>query len=363
VISKMEMRIIACILTVVFLYSSNESVAQQFPQSNWQYNLHPENSNWDTARFKKLREFIIDSTQVTGMMIIYKGSVVFEYGDVVENSYIASCRKSILAMLYGKYVQSGKINLKTTLSDLNIDDVGGLLPIEKEATIKDILQARSGVFHEASYSGDYLEYAPKRGSVKPGSYWLYSNWDFNVAGYIFEKKTGKNIYHEIIKQLVRPLKMQDWRSELQKKEGDSTRSFYPAYPIWLSTRDMARVGLLMLNKGRWNGRQVINEWWVKEMTTPVTSYSEVNKNTPAFRGSDFYFGYGLYWWIWQNTNDPRFTGGYSALGAGGQSISIFPSIDAVVVYKTKDIYGRETAYAARFYLLRKAVQCFQIQSE
>ena len=129
----MKVRIFTSVLTIFFLYSSKELVAQQFPQSNWQYNLHPENNNWDTARLKNLRKFVIDSTQVTGMMIIYKGSVVFEYGDVVENSYIASCRKSILAMLYGKYVQSGKINLNTTLNNLNIDDVDGLLPIEKEA--------------------------------------------------------------------------------------------------------------------------------------------------------------------------------------------------------------------------------------
>lgn len=129
----MKVRIFTSVLTIFFLYSSKELVAQQFPQSNWQYNLHPENNNWDTARLKNLRKFVIDSTQVTGMMIIYKGSVVFEYGDVVENSYIASCRKSILAMLYGKYIQSGKINLNTTLNNLNIDDVDGLLPIEKEA--------------------------------------------------------------------------------------------------------------------------------------------------------------------------------------------------------------------------------------
>ena len=185
------------LLIIVFLFLQTQLIAQQFSKTSWVFDLHPEKSGWDTTKLKNLRKFVIDSTQITGMMIIHKGSVVFEFGDVVENSYIASCRKSILAMLYGKFVKSGKINLNKSLNDLKIDDVGGLLPIEKEAKIKDILEARSGVFHQASYPGDFLDLAPKRGSVKAGSYWLYSNWDFNVAGYIFEQETGKTIYGEI----------------------------------------------------------------------------------------------------------------------------------------------------------------------
>ena len=261
-------------------------------------------------------------------------------------------------MLYGKFIASGQIDLKKNLFDLNIDDVGGLLPIEKEATIKDILEARSGVFHQASNSGDNLDVAPGRGSVKPGSFWLYSNWDFNVAGYIFEKETGKSIYSEIENQLSKPLKFQDWKLELQKKGGDLTRSKYPTYHMWFSTRDMARIGLLMLNKGRWMNKQIIEEKWVEEMTRPITSYVEVNKNIPNFRGANYSFGYGLYWWLWQNTTDNRFKNGYSALGAMGQSLSVFPSIDGVVVFKTKAVYDRVTTSKNRARLIQLAVQCY-----
>ncbi len=99
------------LLIIVFLFLQTQLIAQQFPKTSWVFDLHPEKSGWDTTKLKNLRKFVIDSTQITGMMIIHKGSVVFEFGDVVENSYIASCRKSILAMLYGKFVKSGKINL------------------------------------------------------------------------------------------------------------------------------------------------------------------------------------------------------------------------------------------------------------
>jgi len=157
-------------------------------------------------------------------------------------------------MIYGVHIRSGEIRLNKTVKELGLDDVGGLLPVEKEATIKDIISARSGIYHPASYPGDFLSLAPKRGTVKHGTYWLYSNWDFNAAGYIFEKETGKNIYDEVERQLAVPLQMQDWKRSLQQKEGDSTRSVYPAYPMWFSTRDMPRIGLLMLNEGKWRNQ-------------------------------------------------------------------------------------------------------------
>ncbi|MES3017859.1 MAG: serine hydrolase [Bacteroidota bacterium] len=348
--------LLAFILTSAI--SGGVSYGQVNPGSNWEMNPAPEKSGWNLSKLNKMKEFIVDSTFVTGMMIVQDGKIVFQYGDIKENSYIASCRKSVLAMLYGKHIKNGEIDPNKTLDDLKIDDIGGLLPIEKQATIRDILAARSGVFHQASYPGDYLAYAPKRGTVNPGDYWLYSNWDFNVAGYIFEKATQTNIYDALERELVKPLQMQDWDRSLQIKEGDSTKSKYLAYPMWFSTRDMARIGWLMYNKGLWNSNQVIEKDWVAEMVKPRTDYIEVNKNIPSFRGAPVAFGYGYYWWLWQNNPDKRFDGGYSALGAVGQAISVFPAINAVVVFKTKEDYERDTPYPARFRLQTLAVESF-----
>ena len=200
-------------------------------------------------KLKEYRKYITDSTKITGLVIVQNGQIIFNYGDIEENSYIASCRKSVLSMIYGKYVLNGEIDLTKTVLDLGLDDVGGLLPIEKKATIKDIISARSGVYHKEGYPGGMQEYAPKRCSVKPGSYWLYSNWDFNVAGYVFEQETGKNIYDEVQSQLAIPLEMQDWDRSLQNKEGNTSISKYLAYPMWFSTREMASMGLMMLHNG------------------------------------------------------------------------------------------------------------------
>lgn len=344
-------------LYIFLLAVSLNARAQENPQKDWEE--LKDKTGWNLKRLDTLHSFLVDSTPVTGYMIIQRGKVVFQFGDVVENSYIASCRKSVLAMIYGAHIRSGEINLNKTVKELGLDDVGGLLAVEKEATIRDIISARSGIYHPASYPGDFLSLAPNRGSVKHGSYWLYSNWDFNVAGYIFEKETGKNIYDEVERQLAVPLQMQDWKRSLQQKEGDSTRSLYPAYPMWFSTRDMARIGLLMLNKGKWRSQQLIDQKWVAEMVSPKTSSAEMDKNVPIFRKDPHRFGYGYLWWLWQKVSDKRLEGGYSAMGSMGQSITVFPAVDMVIVYKTKSDYERNTNFNATLKLLTYAAESYQ----
>ena len=111
----------------------------------------------------------------TAATVVVGGRVLWEYGDQSFVSYLASVRKSILAMMYGKYVANGRINLRASMKDLNITDVQGLMPREQEATVIDLLTARSGVYHPAanaasSAGGDTVGTPPARGSVAPGSY-------------------------------------------------------------------------------------------------------------------------------------------------------------------------------------------------
>jgi len=298
---------------------------------------------WDAARLGALQDFIRDSAFTTGLVVVDRGRVVFTYGDVEELSYLASARKSILAMLYGYWVENGTIDLDATLEDLGMDDVGGLLPIERQAKVRHLITARSGVYHPASNGGDDLASAPERGSQQPGTYQLYSNWDFNASGAVFEKLTGRDIYDELQAQLAIPLQFEDWDRSAQRKSGNLSISVNPAYHMWLSTRDMARVGLLMLNEGDWNGRRVISRAWAREIVRPVTPLEEMN----PVRRRDGYFGYGYMWWVWDG---PRavgpFAGAYTARGAIGQWITVLPAVDLVVAHKTNSAYGRTTSWAS-----------------
>src|SRR5260370_10770231 len=227
-----------------------------FPGKDWQKAENAASAGFSTQRLLALTP-LLKSLDTSAMLLVSHGRVVYEYGDLAKVSYIASCRKSILAMLYGNYVASGQIQLNKTLREMKFDDVGGLLPKELDATVENLITARSGVYHPPSYLGDAQDSAPPRGSQKPGTYYLYNNLDFNAAGAAFEKMTGKNVYDALQSDLAIPLGMQDFDRSLQKKEGDVKRSIILAYPMHFSTRDMARIGYLMLREGNWNGRQLI----------------------------------------------------------------------------------------------------------
>jgi CubicO group peptidase (beta-lactamase class C family) len=323
-----------------------------YPDSTWDRIINPGDYGWDNDKLKQLRSFIIDSAHTTGFIVIQSGKVLVDYGDVQELSYLASCRKSVLSMLYGPFIANGKIKLNTTIEQLALNDVGGLLPVETKATIKDLLTARSGVYHAASNEGDASSMAPKRGSVKPGSFWLYNNWDFNIAGYILEQQTGKSIYELIDSVLADPLHMQDWKKEVQRKTGDTTKSKYLAYHMWFSTRDMARLGYLMLRKGKWKSRQVLPENWVATTTLPVTTYKEAALNKTAY----FHFGYGYLWWVWDAPyNKGVYEGAYTASGAFGQFITVLPKLDLVIAHKTKYEYERQVPTELYLKILDKLV--------
>ena len=333
--------------------------AQKFPGDRWAYNRFPENDGWGLMELMGLNQYIIDSTHFTGFMIVHNGEIVFEYGDTEEVSYIGVCRQSILSILYGKYVENGVIDLDKTLGELGIEDVKPLLPIEKRATVRNLLEARSGIYLEDAYSGQVLSYAPERESKEPGNHWLFTNWNVDAAGYIFEKLTGRGIYSEIENQLVNPLQFQDWDRSLQKKVGNPSISNFEAYPVWLSTRDMARVGLMMLNKGKWNEDQVVSANWIEETTKSFTNFEEVNANFPFFRRINKKYGYGLMWWIPEGNYGKNFEGAFVTFGSMGQCIAVFPAINTVISYKTHNKYLRNNSNAIRVGILERAINIYK----
>src|SRR4029079_9227231 len=99
-----------------------------------------------------------------------------------------------------------------TLGDLGIDDrPPRLTEIEKQATILDLLRARSGVYHDAARETAAMRAArPPRGSHSPGTFNYYNNWDFNVLGAIFERVTGRKIFDEFHERIAKPIGMRGY---------------------------------------------------------------------------------------------------------------------------------------------------------
>ncbi len=276
----------------------------------------------------------------------------------------------------------GKIDLLQTIAELGIDDNEPRLTAkEKEATVADLLKARSGIYHPSNCQPNTM--LPERGSHERGTFWHYNNWDFNTLGTTFELCTQKSIFTEFEQRIASPLQMEDFESqnifyrfmgpteaqywfevpmreferqgplflrqdawknsadiELRPMENFPYRSCYyvggsasihPCYWFRLSARDLARFGWLFLNEGQWKGTQVVPSQWVKESTT---SYSS------AWSGS----GYGYMWWIAVDGNMfpgvklPE--GTFAALGSGGHTMLIIPALDTVIVHRMNtDVEG------------------------
>jgi CubicO group peptidase (beta-lactamase class C family) len=323
-----------------------------YPVPEWQALASPDSAGWTEADLESVRQRL-QKLPTTGFIAVAGGRTLLEYGDVRAVSYLASVRKSILAMLFGNYVASGKVRLNKTLAAAGIDDIGRLTPGEKQATIRDLLTARSGIYHPASNAGDDLASAPPRGSRQPGAYFLYSNWDFNALGTIFEQETGRNIYDALETDLAQPIGMQDFDRSTHRRTGNASRSIHLAYHMNLSTRDMARVGYLMLREGNWAGRQVIPRNWVREMTRAFTPVTDMNP--PGRRKGPF--GYGYLWWVWDGpAASGGYRGAYTGLGAIGQHITVLPVLDLVVAHKTRPGQNGSVSHAQYLDILDILVQ-------
>lgn len=112
--------------------------------------------------------------------------------------------KSLLSALCGTPVQEGRIRQDRTMADLGIDDYPpSLTPEEKQATVRQLLQARSGVYHVPLGASPAMAPArPLRGSHPPGTFWYYNNWDFNALGTIFEQETRAGIFREMKRRIT-----------------------------------------------------------------------------------------------------------------------------------------------------------------
>jgi len=323
--------ILIVLLTGSLACSSAGSTAQDiYPGVEWERHTDPESVGYSLDALETVGAYA-DTIPSTGLVVVVGGKILYENGNIEDRSYIASVRKSVLAMLYGNYVKDGTVDLSKSLVDLNINDHGGLSDQEREATIGDLIGARSGVYHEASNSGDNLADAPARNSQRHGEYFLYSNWDFNTLGFIFEQETGKNIYDALQTDLVDRIGMQDFDRSTHRKSGDLERSLYPAYHMNISARDLARLGLLMLRGGKWNEEQIVPEAWTKKISSLNTPLEEMNPE----RTRNGNLGYGYLWWIFDGpeVTGTELEGAYTGVGAGGQYLTVIPKLDMIVTHK------------------------------
>ena len=311
---KIALAALAALLTLAQARVDREP---HFPGAEWQKAESVEALGWSPDKLAAL-EARVKAAGSSAFMIVTRGQVVAAWGDPSKTFLTHSIRKSFMSALYGIAAAEGKIDINRTIGSLGITEKGvTLTQTELQAKVIDLLKARSGIYIPAAGEVESMSSErPRRGSHAPGTFWYYNNWDFNVLGSIYRKQTGEDIFEAIGRRIATPIGMQDFRpGDGQYYFEDS--SAHPGYIFRISARDLARFGHLYLNKGRWNGAQVIPASWVE---ASVRSYSKVAGNQYS-RGTKT--GYGYMWWIAD--------GIFTASGAYGQRLTVIPRIETIIV--------------------------------
>ena len=301
-----------------------------YPGENWDWAESPEESGWSSEKLTAAKAFG-EQIGSAAVMIVDTGVVIAAWGDLTLNYHCHSMRKSLISALYGIYSAEGVIDLSKTLAERGINELTPLTKDEQQATVADLLKARSGVYLPAAGEDQsMIDARPERGSHPHDTFWYYNNWDFNALGTIFDQETGEpSIYEAFDRRIAKPIGMQDYRPE-ELAYGYVPYSMHPFYGFNMSTRDLARFGLLFLRNGRWGSKQVVPADWVRESTA---SHSE--------RGPES--GYGYMWWTGEGIGlFPNVTvseHSYYASGYGGHNVFVLPQRNLVIVHRANTFPG------------------------
>ena len=260
-----------------------------------------------------------DALAIDGMMVVKEGKIVLEHyfdGDADTPHRIESSTKSITSLLAGIAIREGLIEgIETPVLD-HFDDRTFEHPSNAKAaiTIEDLLTMQSGL----DYDNTTESFQSETDSVAfildhdmkhtPGEEWVYSSADTQLLGAIIEDASGMSLDAYATVKLFDKLGINPgpWTK-------DGSGRTVAGYGLQLVLRDMAKLGLLMLDHGRWSGETIVDGDWIEASL-------RTRAETPWTRGD---FGYS--WWIMPSS-------WYRAGGRGGQQINFFPDEDLVVVY-------------------------------
>ena len=154
----------------------------------------------------------------------------------------------------------------------------------------------------------------------PGTKFVYRSLDSQVLGWLVKQVTGESLADYLSQKIWQPLGMEQNATWLTDRPGpDGMEAAYCCLNATL--RDYGRFGLLFLNKGKWNGKQIVPEEWVEQATVPHGSEVQAGHLYPGYP-----MGYGYQWWTFPNH-------AYSAEGVNFQFIYVNPA-DNMVIVKT-----------------------------
>ena len=280
----------------------------------------PESQGVSSAFFTELIRILNENKECNmhKFMAVRHGYVIAECAfepydmDMWHVSY--SMCKSIVGMAIGLLVEDGKLSTDDKINDIFSTRKGPLGFLKKNVTVEHLLNMSSGVeFSEAgAISGNdwRKEFLNSGFKFEPGTSFEYNSMNTYMLSAIVTEITGQSLFDFCKERIFEPLgiKRVYWESCPQSitKGG---------WGLFMRIEDMAKLGILYLQKGKWNGEQVIPESWV---------YRSTSWQIETGKDDNEHYGYQL--WI----NDDR-PGSYAFNGMLGQNVFIYPDIDMVIV--------------------------------
>ena len=313
-------------------------------------------SSFNVKELEFTTQKYIDSSYTQGLLFIQNDTIQYENywrGQQENTKHISwSMAKSYVSALFGIAMEEGYIkNIEQT--------VGEYLPELKgsgydNVKIKDVLQMSSGVKFNEDYSdpksdinsyweefvfgGSQDEFAATLENERPpGTYNTYVSIDTHVLGMILVKATGKSLTDYLQEKIWQPIGAEFNAYWLTDEKGMEMA----LGGLNASLRDYAKIGRLYLNKGNWNGSQIVPKNWVEQSTNSTEEHLIPQSENSAHQG----IGYGYQWWIPEGTE-----GEFMAVGVFNQFIYINPSTNTIIVKNSanKNYYDYDNPYRSIF---------------
>ena len=305
-----------------------------WPTSGWQVST-PEEQGMDPALLQEMQADIQKQHLLLhSLLIIRHGQIVFEmYNPRYEQDtkhILFSVTKSFVSTLAGIAFDQGKLkDLNQPVLDLlpgrefdNVDDR------KRAMTVEHLLMMASGldwVEGDPAYrmmytSSDWVKAVMDLPmATEPGQTFVYCSGCSHVLAAIIQQAVGQNLLDFAQQYLFEPLGITDLRWEK-----DAQGLIIGGWGLYITPRDMAKLGYLYLHDGVWEGKQVLSSDWVQTATA---------------RHIDGGDGYGYQWWTYATPNT------YMALGRAGQIIFVAPDKDLIVVTTADMQEGHDPIYA------------------
>ncbi|MBT0956441.1 serine hydrolase [Alphaproteobacteria bacterium KMM 3653] len=287
---------------------------------------------------------------VTAFLVIKGGAVLHEdyrLGTAQDSLRISwSMSKSVTSLLLGALIDHGLIP-ETALAEGVSDHIPTLKGSGYDGvTLQNVLNMASGV----AFNEDYLDYHSdinRMGRIlgvggsmdafaaslsrqwAPGTYNNYVSIDTHIIGMMIRALTGRAITPLLMEHLLTPLGLESDSTILTDSLGEP----FVLGGLNMTTRDYARIALMVLNRGRWNGKQIVSEGWIDR----TTCQSAPPPSPQMAARTDGALGYGMQWWLPPEPEEGEVFG----VGIYGQYMYIHRAHDVVIAQNAADTRFKE----------------------